>query len=867
MQRHAKLDGTHPNDRHPGDGSLALQLPNGSGRVLVSLAVALLMVVPAAAWLAASPPGMGSLPKAAPRGGLALSASHPGNGSGNNSTTYCWGGHASHASNGSQSFESCFWVFSTSPYYAVSFYSNSTNGSGPYTFAFQFGDGYVWNTSGPSNISGTVTHYYPSSGNYTVRASVVDSRTVLGTTSTISVNSSANSTGSPLSVVLSYTETPIHGSPASLIGFSVLGGLPLTNTIGIPSFDVRIGFGDGSSFGGRNSSQGEPGTVTHTYSRVANQTSYTVSAMVWDAKGSAANATFNVTPTYNFGSNSSGNNSTRGSQVTVLLSNSHVTDVFVSAWNSSFRVSAVAQLTAGNHSAMLSVGNGTIGGGASPERVLVLFGDGSSWNSSFALNGSNGSFATNHTYVAPGVDNLTVRATDATGQVIQVVAPLTVHFLGASGNGSGNNSSAGSNATVLLSSPNVTVVALSAWNGTFRLGAIAQLTAGNSSNASVLVLRNGTVSGGAPPVLVVVQFGDNTNWNTTLPHNQSNGSFVTSHAYAAPGRVTLTLLGFDSSGARLTVSVGLSIHVAGSNASGAGTTWLNQTGPNGTTSVTIDTWNGSLRVGITATLTPLNASAQLGLAGTIAFTTGPAYLVFGFDRHRSSSLAFNASGGFAAGWTYNHTGLSWLTLNATDGNGTTLYVATLLNVTFLPGGPSSPAHVSVTVGAAPVTGTAPLNTTLSAFLFGGQPPFAVSWSLPGSNWTTNATGLMVDASYANPGWYPVTAFVYNTSNPFGTVLVGVGGVWLYVSGSNSSGNDTDGNGTPNGSGDTPIGGGNVRTSGTLGAMTTAGLLAVVVAGAAFGGLGGFLAGRGTARPRRNSAPVSAAKDPPPTRRG
>jgi hypothetical protein len=103
--------------------------------------------------------------------------------------------------------------------------------------------------------------------------------------------------------------------------------------------------------------------------------------------------------------------------------------------------------------------------------------------------------------------------------------------------------------------------------------------------------------------------------------------------------------------------------------------------------------------------------------------------------------------------------------------------------------------------------------------------------------------------------------VYNTTNSLGTVLVGEGGVWLYVSGSNGSTNGTHRPSAPNGSGATPIGGGQRSTDGAVSAMVALGFAAAVVAGAGLGGLGGFLAGRGSIR-REATAAGSPGRRPP-----
>jgi hypothetical protein len=182
--------------------------------------------------------------------------------------------------------------------------------------------------------------------------------------------------------------------------------------------------------------------------------------------------------------------------------------------------------------------------------------------------------------------------------------------------------------------------------------------------------------------------------------------------------------------------------------------------------------------------------------------------------------------------------------------GPTLHAAVMFDAQYYNGGNSSgsyPSAVSVWVGASPVTGPAPLATTLSAYISGGSPPFLVTWSLPGSNLTGNATGLMVSVSYSTGGWYPATAFVYNTTTAWGQVLVGYSGVWLYASGGSGGGGNGSGNGTGNGSGNgsglTPIAG--HLPGATTDAQLMAGSLILVaaLAGAVVGAVAGFRLGR------------------------
>ncbi len=177
----------------------------------------------------------------------------------------------------------------------------------------------------------------------------------------------------------------------------------------------------------------------------------------------------------------------------------------------------------------------------------------------------------------------------------------------------------------------------------------------------------------------------------------------------------------------------------------------------------------------------------------------------------------------------------------------------------VPPPPPVPMPVSVVITATPLSGTAPLNVTLYANIAGGSPPFTVDWSLPTANGTGTPVGVEVEQTYSVAGWYPATAFVYNTTTAYGTVLVGFGSVWIDVL---PSSNSSEGPG--NGTGDLPViprsqSGG----SGGGGFIFWGGGLVVVALSVGVGGVTGYLFGATRVRGRSSPPPPLSDREKPP----
>ncbi len=396
-----------------------------------------------------------------------------------------------------------------------------------------------------------------------------------------------------------------------------------------------------------------------------------------------------------------------------------------------------------------------------------------------------------------------------------------------------------------------------------------------------------SISGGSSPYYLQVDFGDGRGLGSL-----TNGSVAAqgnlTHVY--PNVTTLTTYTAfysvrDASGQLVngTLNVTPTYNVyAGTGGSGGGngssgaptyaSAWLNST------AFVIDGAgdNGTFRLNLTGQLTPGSGSVALvltgfvtapragGVNGSIDFGNGNTSTI-GLSNTSGSTLPLHAGTIYwvpagAPGWTqygldvvvdYGTYQLAPPTfwLNLTGGN------ASGGGSGGSGGGSSSyPSPVTVTVGASPVTGPAPLAVTFSAYLDGGAPPFAVTWSLPGGSSAPNGSGLSASQTYATPGWYPATAFVYNTTSPNGTVLVGYGSVWVYVFAGNgttaSGGSGGSGGSGPNASPTAPAHLSVGPVTPAIGSLGTLEALAVVGLAA---GAGGYLYAR-----RRVRGP------PPPT---
>ena len=497
--------------------------------------------------------------------------------------------------------------------------------------------------------------------------------------------------------------------------------------------------------------------------------------------------------------------------------------------------------------------------------IQVSFGDGNLVGGPNRLSNPNQTFG--HTY-GP-VANRTSYVVNATawGQANTSGTPAASATITVSPsynvNGSGvGNASAGTRVVILSSSANSTTIWLMAWNGSFLLNSTATLISG-IRNVSLGV--RGTVTTPSSSASVNVSYGDGN--LTGIATAGGNGTvvspFVAVHAYVTAGNRTLTVRAALASGSPGPIQVSTVLYVHFLNTSGGGTgnasvgTSVQYLISNSTTSIVrLLAWNGAFRANATFRSTAVagadNASVVLLVSGAVA----PVRVAFSWGDGNGTNATVNLTNLTLSGGHFYLLGgvvtgvqvRSYLIgLLAFDGNRTVLSVSANASVAFLPGvgggGPPPASSVTVTVDASPVTGTAPLTTTLSAFLSGGSPPFAVTWSLPGSNYTGNASGLLVPATYPNSGWYPATAFAYNTTTPSGWVLVGVGSIWIFVgaNGSGGSGNGSGGNGS-NRSGLTPVHGGD-STLAALQTVESAGLLGAIVSGAVIGGAAGFAVGK------------------------
>ena len=185
---------------------------------------------------------------------------------------------------------------------AVTFTATASNGMGPYTFTWDFGDG-------SAGSGQTVTHVYGQAGEFTVKLTVTDSsqntatsaQTVAVTTSTLTVN---------------FTFTPSTITPGSPVTFTA------TVSGGTSPYSYSWSFGDGTT--------GTGNPVSHTYSNVG---PYTVTLTVTDSQGSTATTSQTLTGTLATGFTYSPSSPVVGQVVTFNATGSGGTPSYSFSWN------------------------------------------------------------------------------------------------------------------------------------------------------------------------------------------------------------------------------------------------------------------------------------------------------------------------------------------------------------------------------------------------------------------------------------------------------------------------------------------------------------------------------------------------------
>lgn len=357
--------------------------------------------------------------------------------------------------------------------------------------------------------------------------------------------------------------------------------------------------------------------------------------------------------------------------------------------------------------------------------------------------------------------------------------------------------------------------------------------------------------------LEVFSFGDGQSANRT-GFGQRFVSGAT-HVYTSAGTVQLVVLAQDGAGRVLTTSTPLVVP----NTSGTGNSG-NGTQPPPWKGFRLYAHNGTLSLNVTGAEWLLNSSNPAGgtnysvlLDANVSIFGGSVpyalYVQFG----DGTVWAMNLSGGTAvASHLYSPGGNYTFGVQVQDANGTVVSGGYPISVPFSTSGGGHrspyPASVSVVVDATPVTGPAPLTVTYSALISGGSAPFTVQWSLPGGNLSSNATGLAASQNYSAAGWYPATAFVYNVTSSYGSVLVGYGSVWVDVTG-------PVGNASGNGSGHHPVvppSGGSTRLgAGSNSGQMMDGLLVALVVGSIVGIVVGYGVGKRRGPPRAPRGPV------------
>ena len=130
--------------------------------------------------------------------------------------------------------------------------------------------------------------------------------------------------------------------------------------------------------------------------------------------------------------------------------------------------------------------------------------------------------------------------------------------------------------------------------------------------------------------------------------------------------------------------------------------------------------------------------------------------------------------------TYTSPGSYSVVLIGYDAANQTTHLTTNV-VAYPPSSTGSAGNLFISLSGTPVTGPAPLTTTLSAAVGGGTPPYRFEWSL-GDN-STPAVGSSVTHTYGQPGAYIATVYV---SDALGNAAET--GVFISVSGGTAPSN-------------------------------------------------------------------------------
>ncbi|MCI4334181.1 MAG: hypothetical protein L3K04_00875 [Thermoplasmata archaeon] len=490
--------------------------------------------------------------------------------------------------------------------------------------------------------------------------------------------------------------------------------------------------------------------------------------------------------------------------------------------------------------------------GGTPNYTLVLdFGDGGTFNTTLGL-GSSGSV--DHTYSAATGGSYAVQVLlhDAAGMWGNSSLSVNPSYLG---NGSRSGGSGGPAAACAQA---VFCAHPYAYNGGFGIHAVVILN--QSQPSGIPFWGQVNVTGVNGTVNYTINFGDGGGASFANIGSARTLTFAHTYAMGSPGQqVNWSIAAVASTGAVVSASATLPI---GSNGSRNSSGYTVGSFPcANATCLYVRNSLGPIQYAIDFRLNNSSGPFPMAVNGSFSGGVPPIGLLMQFGDGYAANWSLNSTPGvFGTQHSYAFAGSYNWSLGFRDANGTGVIVQLPLTVgpAGSGGGNNSsarhPAPVSVVVAASPVTGSSPLAVVFSAYIDGGSPPFAVHWSLPNGsgNGTGSATGLMASAFYSVAGWYPATAFVYNTTNAYGTVLVGYGSVWVYVTGGSG------GNGSPNGSsnqsirpgsaGATPGGQGGML-GGLLAGTTFVALLLALAFGGLVGAILGFAFGRGGRPPR------------------
>ncbi len=410
----------------------------------------------------------------------------------------------------------------------INFTATVTGGTGPFTYAWSFGDG-------GSAITNPANHQYTAAGSVNPTLTVTDANGKTGST-----GSGCSFTVSGTSLSATATATPTSGAAPLSVAFSGAA------TGGSGTYSSWFwNFGDGTAHGTTQSPK-------HTYSSAG---TYTATLIVNDSAGHSASAS--------------------APAVTVTGSNPPVT---VSATGTPTSGSSPLTVTfgclpsggSGAYSTYAwSFGDGTTGSTQNPTHVYTVASGSRTFTASVTVTDSTGSSGTSNSVsitVSAGAASLSITSS-ASAQA--GTTPLSVQFTSQPSGGSGSYTSFawnfGDGGSASTQNASHSYATAGHYNATVKVtdssGTVATSTpipvnvwiSGGSGSPSVSVSGPASASAGSPVTFTASPSGGSGSytsyaWSFGDTSTTTTSQSTTSHSYSAAGAYSVTVTVTDSSG-------------------------------------------------------------------------------------------------------------------------------------------------------------------------------------------------------------------------------------------------------------------------------------------------------------------------------